>query len=259
MKKSLLTLLIISFGVTISLSAANYSFRRFPHVKAFYKDIVYQAIEVSKENKLPAAAMLAISGLESGYGSGYVSQITGNILSLGAFKSDKELPALYLPYSLSKKTVLFDPKEIKNSSSDDLVYKKRPKSLKRDYREAPHAGTNKHLELLKYNKILREKARYLCLKDFATRWIVVDSNIKVFRQTRVWLDNLIKKNGDKILYSMSVNSEFIDRIGGVPHSFNYRKTWNKKVKLIMKRVGLVELVDDIVNKNKTFEEAWSTK
>ena len=240
-----------------SLYADTHSFRKYQHVKQFYKEITVKTADICLKYNLPPAAVLAIAGLESGYGRGYVAQITGNILSLGAFKSDKELPILYLPYSKSQKKILFDPNEIKKHSKNDLSWKKRARSYKRDYRPYPHAATTKNLEILLYDKKARDIAHKKCINDFSTRWISKNSKIKVFRDARIWLDNKVDKNGKEILFSMSLNYGFVDKIGGVPNSFNYRKNWPKKVKLIMKKVGLVELVDDIYNKKMTFEEAWS--
>ena len=258
MKNRLLKSFILLLSIS-SLSANSYSFRKYQHVKEFYKELTPLAIEVSNKHNLPAAAVLAIAGLESGYGSGYVAQITGNILSLGAFKSDSELPRLFLPYSTTKKAVLFDPKEINKHLKADLTWKKRPRSYKRDYRPKPYAGTKNKLELLKYNPQFKREAHKACLNDFATRWIYASSNIKAFKETRAWLNQNIKRSGKEILFSMNLNIGFIDNIGGVPNSFNYRKTWPKKVKLIMNRVGLVQLVDQIHNKHMSFNEAWSEK
>lgn len=255
MKKLFITLCIITIG-TSNLYAEKYGFRKYSHVKDFYKSIAKDTIDISVKYNLPPAAVLAIAGLESGYGRGYVAQITGNILSLGAFKGDKELPRLYLPYSTSKKKILFLPKEIKQCSSADLSWKKRPKSYKRDYRPAKFAGTTKKLGLLSYNKPLKQAANKACLNDFATRWISVGSKVKVFRDTRIWLDKKVKKNGKKILFSMNLNKEFIEKIGGQKNSFNYRKTWPKKAKLIMKKVGLVQLVNNIYIKQMSFKDGW---
>ncbi len=241
------------------LDASSFSFRKYNHVKKFYADNAADAINVSIKHNLPPAAVLAIAGLESGYGSGYVAQITGNILSLGAFKRDKELPSLYLPYSKSKKKVIFDPNEIKKYSKDDLVWKQREKSLKRDYRPFEYAGTTKNLELLMYDKTLRKKATLACLNDFATRWIVAKSNIKVFKETRLWLGKLVEENGVKILFTKKTNQDFISRIGGHPRSFNYRETWPKKAKLIMRKVGLVELTSDMYLKSTDFDTSWNNK
>lgn len=255
MKKLFITLCIVVVASS-SLYADKYSFRKYSHVKDFYSSVTKDTIDISIKYHLPPAAVLAIAGLESGYGQGYVAQITGNILSLGAFKGDKELPRLYLPYSTSKKKVLFMPKEIKKEPTSDLLWKKRPKSYKRDYRPAKFAGTTKKLELLSDDKTLKQKANKACLIDFASRWICSTSNIKTFRNTRKWLDEQVKKNGIEILFSMSLNKEFIERIGGHKNSFNYRKPWPKKAKLIMRKVGLVQLVKNVHVKNMNFKDAW---
>lgn len=256
MKKAVTSLIII-LTIFTNLHADKYKYRQFPHVKKFYSEITLDAIEIGKKYNIPPAALLAIAGLESGYGRGYVGQITGNILSLGAFKGDKELPRLYLPYSASDKRVLYNPKKIKKHPASDLTWKKRPKSLKRDYRPAKYAGTSKNLELLYYDKELRRKAHIACLTDFATRWISSTSNVKIFRQTRSWIAKQVDKKGKNILFNMKFNKEFIERIGGHKNSFNYRETWPKKVKHIMKQVGLVKLTNDINMKHMSFDEAWS--
>ncbi len=253
-KLIIILMLLASFS---TLYSSEYSFRKYNHVKEFYKANTTDVIEVAKKHKLPPAAILAIAGLESGYGRGYVAQITGNILSLGAFKGDKELPRLYLPYSKSKQTVIFDPNEIKKHSKDDLAWKKRPKSLKRDYRPTPYAGTTKNLELLTYNKSLKHDANKACFNDFATRWIIKSSKVKVFKEARIWLDKLVDEHGTDILFNKDVNCEFISKIGGHPHSFNYRETWPKKAKLIMIKTGLVKLTNDIQFKAISFDSAWS--
>ena len=256
--KLLLILFMLISGLS-SLSANQYSFRKYLHVESFYEAIYKDAIELGVENNIPPAAIMAIAGLESGYGRGYVSQITGNILSLGAYKSDKELPSLYLPYSKSAKTVLFDPEDIKKHAKSDLVWKQRPKSLKRDYRPTPYAGTTKKLELLKYDTKLKERANKACINDFVTRWISETSNIKVFANAKIWLNEEVAKNGTAVLFSKKTNEKFIGIIGGHPHSFNYRQSWPKKAKLILHKAGLVKLANDIYINKLSFKDAWRAK
>lgn len=249
-------LLLLLLITAANLLADNYSFRKYKHVESFYSDISSDTIDVGLKYNIPPAAIMAIAGLESGYGSGYVAQITGNILSLGAFKGDKELPRLYLPYSKSSKSVIFDPQSIQKSSVDDLSWKKRPKSYKRDYRPEPYAGSTSNLELLLYNKRLKDIACRACLNDFASRWIRSSSKVKVFRDARNWLDREVSHKGIKVLFDGETNRKFIDMIGGQPHSFNYRETWPKKAKLIMKRTGLVKLTTDMYINNMSFKKAW---
>lgn len=257
-KRLIITLLLLTISLS-NLYSDQFSFRKYEHVKDFYSEISSDSIEIALKHKLPPAAIMAIAGLESGYGSGYVAQITGNILSLGAFKGDKELPALHLPYSKSNESVIFDTKQIKNAPKDDLSWKKRPKSLKRDYRPAPYAGTTKNLELLLYDKDLKKRACRACLNDFATRWIKHNSNVKVFRDARAWLDKELSDKGLKVLFSDETNKKFIDMIGGRPHSFNYRDTWPKKAKLIMNRAGLVKLTKDMYLNKMNFNKAWKNR
>jgi hypothetical protein len=246
--------LLFIFG--FSSFASDFSYRKYAHVKNFYEELTPSALEIAKKYKIPPAALLAMSGLESGYDSGYVGQITGNILSLGAYKSDTELPSLYLPWCDQKKAVLYDAKDIKQCPKEQLHYKQRPKSLKRDYRPAPYAGTTQNLEYFKYHKKEKAVAHYQCLEDFSTRWIRADASIKAFANARIWLDTLIQEKGEEVLYLESTNRDFIHKIGGVPHSFNYRETWPKKVILIMHKVGLVELTYKMHHHKKSFKEAW---
>jgi hypothetical protein len=257
--KQILIITLILVSTITNLFSSEYSFRKYLHVEHFYNDISKDSIDVCVKYKLPPAAVMAIAGLESGYGSGYVAQITGNILSLGAFKGDNELPRLYLPYSKNDKKVLFDPNNIKKYSKSDLVWKERPKSLKRDYRPIPYAGTTKKLELLKYDAKLKDEAVQACLNDFATRWIVDISKVKVFREAKIWLNGEVSKKGINILFTKETSEEFIKRIGGHPHSFNYRRTWPKKAILIMNKVGLVQISHDMYINNRNFEQAWSIK
>ncbi|WP_345980935.1 hypothetical protein [Sulfurimonas sp. HSL3-2] len=252
MKKIVLLLLI-----SVSFSSANeFSYRKYTHVKKFYKELTPQAIKIATKYHLPPAALLAISGLESGYGRGYVSRITGNVMSLGAFRSDHELPPLFLPWCDTHEKILIDPKEIKKHPKEVLHYKKRDKSLKRDYRPAPIAGTCNELEYFKYHPKELSKAQYRCFEDFATRWITKSSNKKAFADARIWLDKAVKKDGEKVLYEQSTNEQFIKMIGGHPDSFNYRKKWPKKAIQIMNKTGLVQLCKDIYVNKKTFTQSW---
>ncbi len=248
-------ILFLTLFFSFSFSS-DFSLRKYGHVKSFYKDLTPSALEIAKKYHLPPAAILAISGLESGYDSGYVGQISGNILSLGAYQSDYELPSLYLPWCDSKKAVLYDNKDIATCPKEELHYKQRPKSLKRDYRPEPYAGTVDRLDYFKYKPQEKAKAHYRCLEDFATRWIRKESKIEAFSKARIWLDELIAQEGVEVLYKESTSIKFIHTIGGVPHSFNYRKTWPPKVIYIMNRAGLVKLTQEMVDEHQTFEQAW---
>jgi hypothetical protein len=248
-------ILLISF---IILNANELSLRKYPHVKKFYEEIAPIAIEVGKKYNIPPASIMAIASVESGYGRGYVAQITGNILSLGANKGEIQLPALYLPYSKKDKKILFDSNVIKKHKKDDLSWKLREKSLKKDYRPAKYRGSKKNLEYFKYNEEEKLKAYKENITDFASKWINKNSKFKAFKEARIYLDKLVKQKGKQVLFEKETNLAFIDMIGGRPNSFNYRKSWPKKVKYVLKRAGLVQLCKDLNNKIP-FEKAWIKK
>lgn len=251
-------LIILTLVITTSLFAQSesYSYRKYTNVESFYQILTKEGIEVGVKNNIPPAALLAIAGLESGYGSGYVAQITGNILSLDADKGDKELPPLYLPTCGDDDKVLFAPKEIEACPKSNQHWKQHPPSLKHDYRPEPYAGTNKNLAYLKNNPKQRGLAQRACLEDFATRWISKNNENKIFRDASLWLDSLVNKDGVKALFSEDVCVKFISKIGGHPNSYNFRETWPKKVKLIMDKVGLVNLCSEMYEKKLSFEQAW---
>ncbi|MBN2783064.1 MAG: glucosaminidase domain-containing protein [Campylobacterales bacterium] len=255
MKKVILIITILITSTTLFANKQEFRYRKYDHVRDFYKSIAKDAYELGMKYNIPPAAVLAIAGVESGYGRGYVARITGNILSLGANKGDAELPALYLPSIKKTSEIIYLPQNIAKYSKDELLYKKRAKSLKKDYRPKAIAGQQKELDYFHKNPQMFAKAKRKNLEDFTSKWISEKSNIPVFRDSKAWLEKQVKLNGKKTLLSKKTNLEFIDGIGGKPMSFNYRETWPKKVKAVMKNAGLVELIQEI-DKGKSFKEAW---
>jgi hypothetical protein len=251
--------IFITFFILITtIFSAEFKLRKYSNVENFYKPIIKDVIELSIKHNTPPAAILAIAGLESGYGSGYVAQITGNILSLGARKSEKELPALTLPYCQNHKIkkTLFDPKEQKDCKK--LIWKKREKSLKKDYRPNTIAGTNKQLAYFKYNPTAYQAAKLQNIKDFLTQWINKNHRYEPFRSSKLWLEKQVAQKGKDTLFELSTNIEFLNKIGGKKNSFNYRKSWIKKVTYILKNAGLNELSKTIYYENKNFKTAWES-
>ena len=251
-------LLLLSF-LFLSLDAKEFRYRQYKHVKNFYAPIAKDVVRFGMRHNIPPAAILAIAGVESGYGRGYVAQITGNILSLGAGKSEKELPALVLPSpKKDPHLVLYDPKEIAKYKKSELIYKKHPASLKKDYRPSPYGGTATMLYYFNRNPKKRLKANLECISDFCTKWISYDNSHKPFREARASMDALVRKNGKNALLSDKAAKDFIYMVGGKKNSFNYRKSWPKKVITVMNHAGLVELSRDL-HKGKTFKESWSRR
>ncbi len=248
-------LLILTLLLTLS-QANKFKYREFKNVENFYSSITNDVIQLSIKHNTPPAAILAIAGLESGYGSGYVSQITGNILSLGANKNDIQLPPLTLPYCKTDKNrkTLFDPKE--QQQCQELVWKKRPKSLKKDYRPKEIAGRTTKLEFFKYNPQEFKKAKLQSVNDFLTKWLNKNHKYAPFRETKQWLNKKVAKEGINTLFTLETNLEFASKIGGKNNSFNYRESWPKKVKYILKKAGLTELCKTMYYEKTSFNMAW---
>jgi len=233
-----------------------YRYRKYLHVKSFYKDITQGAIKIALKYNVPPAALLAIAGVESGYGRGYVAHITGNILSLGAKSNEAELPSLNLPNLKKDSSIILYGNQINKYSEDELEWKQRPKSLKKDYRPKEFAGTTEYLDYFDKNPIEKKKANLKCLEDFAKVWINKSKKFKPFVDAREMLDEQVKIHSKEILFDRDLNIKFIYMISGKKNSFNHRKTWAPKVVKVMDNIGLVDLVYALHLEGKTFDEVW---
>lgn len=247
--------IIILYLSVVVLFASDYRYRKYEHVKNFIEPLAQKSIELGLKYNVPPSAILAIASVESGYGRGYVASISGNILSLGTNKGEKELPPLFLPNIREPYKIIYNPKEIAKYKKSELRYKKRAKSLKKDYRPTPYAGTTKMLEYFDNNKEDKIKANLICIDDFCRVWISESYRYEPFKKARRDLDKRVSLAGKDVLFTKIVSEELINNIGGKPHSFNYRKTWPKKVITVMKNIGLVELLKDMRN-GKSFNDAW---
>ncbi len=254
MKKVCILFLMIGFCAPVT-AQQNYSLRKYNHVKSFYKNISKQATELCLQNNIPPASLLAITGLESGWDSGYIGQITGNILSLGLRKGDIELPALRLPRLLKNNRILFDSLEIIKYQASELKWENRPESLKKDYRPTSIAGTKYQLAYFKYHPKEKAAAQLANIKDFVTVFIGRNSRLKAYRNARKKMDDLVAKYGKEILLKEQTAIDFVNEIGGKPNSYNFRETWPRKVVYIIKRAGLSQLTTDLHN-GIDFEKSW---
>ncbi len=242
--------------VNDSLKPLKYRLRKYAHVKAFYKAIAKPVTKLCIKKNVPPAAVLAMAALESGWNKGYVGRITGNILSLGARRGDKELPALYLPDYIKKGNVVFDSILILKYNKSRLFWKQRPASLKKDYRPNNIAGTHYQLAYFKYHPKSKAKAQIQNVKDFLNVFISHKSKISAYRKARQHLDSLVLKHGKAILLNKKTALYFINAISGKPNTFNYRKTWPKKVTSILNNAGLVVLTKKLYKSHKKFEQVW---
>ena len=244
-------------ALTSPKTKKKYRFRKYNHVKKFYDRLSVNATKICMEENIPPAALLAIAGLESGWNNGYISQITGNILSLGASKrrGDAELPALRLPRVIKTKKLLFNSVDIAKYAKNELKYENRPPSLKKDYRPAPYAGTKNNLGYLENNPDAKAAAQAQNIKDFVTVFISRTSRIRAYRTSRAHMDALVAKHGKSILLKEKTAIAFIHGIGGKKNSYNFRKEWPIKVISIIRSVGLESLTTDLYE-GKSFEESW---
>ena len=234
----------------------RYRYRKYDHVKRFYASIAKQVTLCAIKHNIPPAAILSIAGVESGYGRGYVARITGNILSLGAGKNDKQLPPLTLPSPKDNLSlVLYNPKEIAKYKKNELIYVKHPSSFKKDYRPFPYAGTKERLEYFDEHPQERIDANLKCVYDFCVKWISKKSRYKAFRNARAQMDTLVAKKGKEALFSFEAVKMFVFAIGGKKNSFNYRPSWRKKVLSVIKNIGLIKLCSDLY-RGEAFEKSW---
>lgn len=234
----------------------KYSLRKHQNVSKFYAKIAKNVTSICMEHNVPPAAILAMAGLESGWNQGYVSKISGNILSLGTRKGDRELPALQLPILKSNGKILYDSLEIIKYSNDELNWEKRPRSLKKDYRPMPYAGSKHNLAYFKYNPEKETQAHLKNITDFVTLFISEKSKVPIYREVRELMDKMVAENGKEILLESSTANLFINEIGGKPYSFNYRKSWIRKVNRIIKNAGLDDLTKELYENENDFISVW---
>lgn len=251
---------IVSFlCLSIASIASDFTYRKYLHVKEFYQGFAKDATKICLDYGVPPAAVLAIAGVESGYGRGYVSRISGNILSLGAKKSDFRLPPLYLPNLKNDPSKILYAEQISHYKNSELRWKKREASLKKDYRPENIAGTTKELDYFDKHPKQKKEANLQCIRDFVKEWINKNRKYKPYVQARMMLDNAIKKHSKKILFDRNLNIRFLQAISGKKNSFNYRKSWASKVVQVIDNAGLIELTKALHVKKQSFAQVWNVK
>jgi hypothetical protein len=247
---------VLSSNNLKSTKTSLYRLRKYNNVTLFYSRIAKSATELSIKNNVPPAVILAIAGLESGWNQGYIGRITGNILSLGKRGGDIELPPLTIARLNASKKILFDSLEIIKYAAKDITWEERPPSLKKDYRPKPFAGKPHNLAYFKYHPKEKAKAQIKNINDFVTVFISRKSRIKAYRKGRNLMDSLVQRHGKKILLEDATAAKFIHEIGGKLNSFNFRKTWPKKVLNIIEKAGLSALTSELYLNNAEFKDVW---
>lgn len=265
--KFLLTFLVCTYTPVFSQTKApivkqqnskTYKYRKYGHVKKLYKRLALPVTELCVKHKIPPAAVLSIISLESGWGNGYIGKITGNFMSLNASsrRNDIRLPGLTMPKNKKTGRIIIRTTKLNNTPKENIIWQKRPSSLKKDYRPKKIAGTKENLDYFLLHPNELTKANLENVNDFATKFIAYTSGIRAYRQARKMLDLEIEKHGISILFDEELNRKFIYAIGGKPSSFNSRATWPKKVNNILKHVGAVSLTNDLYINKLSFSKAW---
>jgi hypothetical protein len=239
-----------------SKKIALYRLRKYLNVTKFYRRIAASATTICMENNVPPSVVLAIAGLESGWNQGYIGRISGNILSLGTRGGDTELPPLKIARLAATGKILFDSLVIAKCAAEELIWEERPPSLKKDYRPKQLAGKPYNLAYFKYHPKEKAKAQIKNINDFVTLFISRKSSIKAYREGRSLMDSLVRIHGKEVLLKEATAIKFINEIGGKLNSFNFRKTWPKKVINIIKKAGLAKLTSEFYLNNAHFEDVW---
>jgi len=250
---------IFIIGCTLSTNAQyakKYRYRKYSHVKSFYQRLSKPVTDLCITHRVPPGIVLSILALESGWGQGYVGQITGNFLSLNAIKKEAELPALKMPKNKKTKKYIINTQELINTPEELIVWQKRPASLKKDYRPEHIAGTKTNLDYFLTHPHELTSANLDNVRDFVTRFISSKSSIRAYREARALLDKAIAKKGIEVLFDDELNRKFVYTIGGKPNSYNFRATWPVKVLNIYKNVGANVLAEQLYIQHLDFKEAW---
>lgn len=234
----------------------KYRYRKYNHVKKFYKRLAKPVTDLCMEHRVPPGAVLSILSLESGWGQGYIGNITGNFLSLNATRRDAELPALRMPKNKKTGKIILNKKTLAKTNDSLIVWQDRPSSLKKDYRPIGIAGTKKNLDYFLNHPNELTEANLKNVSDFVSRFISKTSSIKAYREARELLDVAIEKHGIEILFDDALNQQFVNTIGGRQNSYNFRKTWPTKVLNIYKNVGANTLAKQLYIDKQDFETVW---
>ena len=254
-KKCALIALGIFFGlVVLSVTTIRLLFppkptgpdlRRFPWVMEFYRELTPIAVEEAMRTGIPAPAIMAIAGHESGFGRGYVARVSGNILSLGARGSDVVLPPLTVLENGRGEILLeFDRTTRQQSIPSGYRWVKKPPSYKKDYRPPGICGTDGGFDYFIKNPAERLAAWRKNVRDFAEGRINEDSPVEAYRRAYQFARKMKNSHSRSYVFSERRAMEFIRLVGGHPQSFNSNPEWPDRVISLLRRAHLSEIAED---------------
>lgn len=241
----LVALCLLAVRLLIPPKPPELDLRKFPWVVEFYLELTPIAVEESIRTGIPAPAIMAIAGHESGFGRGYVARVSGNILSLGARGNDIVLPPLTVLESIKGEILLqFDRTIPQDSIPSGYSLVKKPPSCKKDYRPPGICGTDGDFDYFIKNPAGRLAAWRENVRDFTEGRISKDSPVEAYRRAYQFARRLKNSHGRNYVFSKPAAIEFIKLVGGYPGSFNSNPEWPDKVILLLRRAHLSEIAKD---------------
>lgn len=233
----------IVFKMKNNLALRNWEKR---HVVDFFKKLTPIILEESLQTGVPPAALLAMAALESGYNTGYVSHITGNILSLNALENEAMLPPLKLHIHPGTRQVVLDRQKLTRlmNSGISLELKFRPSALKKDYRPIEIAGTPEHLDYFLNHEHQLMDAWKQNIHDFLSGRIHPDNTSPAYRSAYGYTQEIKQHKNLDFLLSEEAAVRFLSLVGGKPHSFNSNPSWVEKTTNLVKNMGLETFVQE---------------
>jgi hypothetical protein len=217
----------------------GYPLWKIDKVHVFFKHLTPIVMKECLKKGVPPAAVLAMAALESGYGTGYVARVSGNILSLNAREGEPELPPLKVPVTKEKQVVI-DRRVLEEmlAYGYDFQIEARPPSFKKDYRPGGIAGTDIQLDYFLNHPQEKYAAWKRNIVDLIEKRLSLDSPIPAYRETEQWCRTVLASHSLEKLLSEDAARRFLEKIGGRPLSFNRRISWREKTFVILDRLGL---------------------
>lgn len=234
----------------------QFPFRKNMIAKNMIARLACPIIDLCLTHKVPPAAIIAMMGVESGWGYAANATITGNYLGTNTLSKEYRLPAVTFHKHITTGKYIFSKADLLKYHPKEITTIKKPASLKKDYRPEKIRGTNKDLGYFQKNPTELTEANIHNAKDFVFKSISENSSIKSYKEARLLLDKAVDKYGEKILFDKKFNIKFLQTIGGRPSSFNTHKRWPGDITRTLIQTGLVELCYEMQYGNKEFEESW---
>jgi len=239
----------------IILTMQNKGFKtwQLSKVSNFFKYLTPIVLKKSLEKGAPPGAILAIAALESGYGTGYIANVSGNILSLNAKRTEPMLPPLTLAITKNNKIIL-NGEKIKSMLAAGYPFKvlKRPPSYKKDYRPAQIASKKTHLDYFLHNPNQKYLAWEQNVNDLMFSRLDSNSSIIAYKETSMFCDNLFKKKSIYHLLSNKAATSFLTLVGGRPISYNIRTSWRDKAISLLSKLNLELFLEIYLNNYKEY-------